>query len=97
MQRAADEDDCKAGRAIFYIRDSRSIPYDLGQPLPLSAKIKQDAHVSPGDVIRAGTVIEIIQCEIDERGKILIGFRYAGREGICTLDEVEMRDKANEF
>jgi hypothetical protein len=39
-----------------------------------------------------GTLVEIVQCEIDDRDKVLVGFRYADGEGICTLDEVELAD-----
>jgi hypothetical protein len=93
MKQPATEEDCKAGRAIFYIQDNRSKVYDLGRPLPLRARIRQDTETSTADkqkIIPAGTPVEIIQCEIGDNGEILVGFRYDGREGICMLKEIEI-------
>src|SRR6185437_16087614 len=93
MTTPATEEDCKAGRAIFYIPDNRSTVYDLGRPLPLTARYKQDTDTSTANeqrIITAGTVVEVIQCEIGDNGEILVGFRYSGGEGICMLKEVEI-------
>jgi hypothetical protein len=89
----ATEEDCRAGRAIFYIPDNRSKVYDLGRPLPLSARYRQDTETSTAKeqgIIPAGTVVHIIQCEIGDNGEILVGFRYNGGEGICMLHELEI-------
>ncbi len=96
MNRSATEQDVKAGKAVFYVPDERSLPYDLGAPLPLSDKIKRDFDVSPGGSIAAGTAVQIIQCEIVDQEKILVGFRYAAGEGICVLDEIELAGSATE-
>jgi hypothetical protein len=93
MTKAATEEDCKAGRAIFYIPDNRSKVYDLGRPLPVTARYRQETETSTASeqgIIAAGTVVEIIQCEIGDNGEILVGFRYAGGEGICMLNELDI-------
>jgi hypothetical protein len=93
MKQPATEEDLKAGRAIFYISGNRSAVYELGRPLPIAARIKQDIETSTAqerNVVAAGTPVEIVQCEIDDKGKILVGFRFGAGGGICTLDEVEM-------
>ena len=93
MKQPATEEDCKAGRAIFYIPDNGSKVYDLGQPLPMQARVREDTETSTAnkqEIIPAGTPVEIIQCEIGDNGEILVGFRYDGGEGICTLKEIEI-------
>ena len=91
MKTPATEEDCKAGRAIFFVPDNRSTIYDLGKPLPLQARIKQDTEVGTSqEIILAGTLVEIIQCEIGDNGEIVVGFRYDGGEGICMLNELEI-------
>jgi hypothetical protein len=93
MTMPATEEDCKAGRAIFYIPDNRSKVYDLGWALPLPARYRQDTNTSTAKeqgIIPAGTAVEIIQCEIGDNGEILVGFRYDGGEGICMLSELEI-------
>ena len=93
MKKPATEEDCKAGRAIFYIPDNRSTVYDLGRPLPLTARYRQDTVIGMGEpqkIISAGTPVEIIQCEIGDNGEILVGFLYAGGEGICMLNELDI-------
>jgi hypothetical protein len=95
MNTPATEDDCHAGRAVFFIPDNRSTVYDLGAPLPLIARLKQDTETSSAEqqeVIPAGTQIEIIQCEIGDNGEILVGYRYDGGEGLCMLSEIEMME-----
>jgi hypothetical protein len=93
MNTPATEDDCHAGRAIFFIPDNRSKVYDLGRPLPLQARLRQDTEAGTTDqpeVIPAGTEVEIIQCEIGDNGEILVGYRYDGGDVICMLDELEI-------
>src|SRR6478672_8974792 len=93
MTTPATEEDCKAGRAIFYVPDNRSTVYDLGRPLPLPARYRQDTEIGTGDQLRnipAGTPVEIIQCEIGDNGEIVVGFRYDGGEGLCMLHELEI-------
>ena len=95
VKKPATEEDCKAGRAIFFVPDNRSTVYDLGRPLPLAARVRQNTPTSTADqqeIIPAGTPIEIVQCEIGDNGEIVVGFRYAGGEGICMLNELEMID-----
>jgi hypothetical protein len=93
MKRPATEEDCKAGRAIFYVPDNRSEVYDLGRPLPLTARYRQDTVIGTGEnqgTILAGTLVEIVQCEKGDNGEILVGFRYDRGEGICMLSEIEV-------
>ena len=93
MKTPALEEDCKAGRAIFFVPGNRSTIYDLGRPLPLQARIKQDTEVGTSqeqEIILAGTLVEIIQCEIGDNGEIVVGFCYDGSEGICMLNELEI-------
>lgn len=95
MQKPATEQDCKAGVAIFYVPDNRSRVYDLGRPLPLPARYRQDTEIGTADqqeIIRAGTPVEIIQCEIGDNGEILVGFRHNGGVGICMLHELEIME-----
>jgi hypothetical protein len=94
MNKSATEEDVKAGRAIFYVPDERSLPYDLGRPLPLPGKFKVDTQVSPGDLIPAETIVQIVQCEIVDDEQILVGFYYAAGQGICELSEVTLIDDA---
>jgi hypothetical protein len=87
MNTPATEEDCHAGRAIFYIPDNRSTVYDLGRPLPLSARYRQDTVIGTGqEVISAGTMVAVMQCEIGDNGEILVGFLYAGGEGILLAE-----------
>src|SRR5258708_31239553 len=100
MKKPATEEDCKAGRAIFYVPDNRSKIHDLGRPLPLQARIKQDTEVGTGleqGIIPAGTPVAIIQCEIGDNGEIVVGFRYDGGEGICMLNELEILEAQRTF
>jgi hypothetical protein len=93
MKTRATEEDCKAGRAIFFVPDNRSTVYDLSKPLPLQARYKQNTETSTADqqwIIPAGTLVEIIQCEIGDNGEIVVGFRYDAGEGICMLNELEI-------
>ena len=93
MTTPATEEDCKAGVAIFYILDKRGKVYDLGRPLPLPARYRQDTEIGTGDQLRnipAGTPVEIIQCEIGDNGEILVGFRYERGVGICMLNELDI-------
>ena len=93
MNTPATEDDCNAGRAVFFIPDNRSTVYDLGKPLPVQARLRQDLEIGSAeqqDVIPAGTQVEIIQCEIGDNGEILVGFQYEGGVGICMLNDIEI-------
>jgi hypothetical protein len=93
MKKPATEQDCKAGIAVFYVPDNRSTVYDLGRPLPLPARYRQDTEIGTGDqlkIIPAGTPVEIIQCEIGDNGEIVVGFRYGEGDGICMLSELEI-------
>lgn len=93
MKKPATEEDCKAGVAIFFVPDNRSKVYDLGRPLPLPARYRQDTEIGTGDelkIIPAGTLVEIVQCEIGDNGEILVGFRYNRGVGICMLNELEI-------
>ena len=57
--------------------------------------MRQDTETSTADrqeIIPAGTPVEIVQCEIRDNGEILVGFRYAGGEGICMLSEIEINN-----
>ncbi len=101
-RKPATEEDAKAGRAIFYIPDNRSVVYEFGRPLPIAARTKQDIELGgvskqripaskhKREILPAGTLVQIVQCEIGDTGDILVGFRYAGGEGICLFDELEI-------
>ena len=93
MKNPATEEDCKAGRAIFYVPDNRSKIYDLGRPLPLQARIRQDTDLGEGDdqeILPAGTLVEVVQCEIGDNGEILVGFLHDGKPSLCMLKELEI-------
>ena len=93
MKKPATEQDCKAGVAIFYVPDNRSKVHDLGRPLPLPARYRQDTEIGTADqmkIIAAGTPVEIIQCEIGDNGEIIAGIRYYDGVGICMLNELEI-------
>ncbi len=87
---AATEDDIRSGKAIFYVQDGRSTPYDLGRQLPAAASAKIDMQIGDGKIIPAGTAITIVQAELADTGNVLIGFRYDGGEGLCSLEEIEL-------
>jgi ribosomal protein L2 len=76
MKKPATEEDCKAGRAVFYVPNNRSTVYDLGRPLPLPARYRQDTEIGTAaqlEIIPAGAPVEIIQCEIGDNGEIVVG------------------------
>jgi hypothetical protein len=90
--KSATESDVREGRAIFYVKDDRSVPHDLGRPMPLAAIVKKTMEVSGGKSIPPGTSIMVVQAEKPDDGSVLIGFRYNGGQGICTIDEIELSD-----
>jgi hypothetical protein len=80
--RAANEQDVKDGRAVFYI-DGPSEPVDL--ELPHCALLREET----GQMLP----IVAIQAETCVPGQVLIGYRpLDGGNGICTLDEVDLLD-----
>jgi hypothetical protein len=85
----ATKNDVESGRAVFYIPDDRSDPYDLGYSLPVRARVNRDIGLEEGEKpVLAGTIVEIIQCEIVDSKEILVGFRHDSEEGVCMLEEV---------
>ena len=92
QQSPATEDDFKMGNAVFYIPDGRSRVYDLGQPLPLKARLRKDTEADQG-TMPAGAAVEIIQCEIvNDEKDVIVGFRHEGGFGVCMLEEIELID-----
>lgn len=87
--RAATKADQDAEEVIFYVPDGRSVPYQFGRDLPLSARLigSEDATGFP-----VGTEIEILQAEIGDTGDVLIGFIAGEEEGMCQLNEIELID-----
>lgn len=88
--RAATEEDVHPGGAIFFIPDNRSVPYSFGNDLPISVKIMKpddgDGFPPPG------TLVQILQAELTDDGRIILGFEHDGGDCVCTLDDVEMLD-----
>lgn len=91
--RAATGADSEAGDVVFYIPDSRSIPYRFDHELPLIAKI-----INPdGGVAPLGSLVTIVQAEQGDNGEVLLGFMFGdGEEGVCMLGEVEVIGPATE-
>jgi hypothetical protein len=87
--RVATKADQDAEEVIFYIEDGRSVPYQFGRDLPLSARL-----ISPEEAtgFPVGTVIEVLQAETGDTGDVLIGFIAGEEEGICQLNEIELID-----
>jgi len=87
--RAATKEDAQAGRVVFHIPDSRSIPYQFDNELPLLAKVTtpdEDNGFPP-----PGALVAIVQAELGDNGQILFGVMYGhGEEGICQPGEVEV-------
>lgn len=77
--RVADEDDVKAGRAVFYI-DGKSEPYNM--PLPSLARWI-------GSEMPAELVV-IIQAEVTDQGVVLGVRPLSGGNAVVTLAEVEV-------
>lgn len=86
--RAATAADAEDNKIVFYIPDSRSIPYSFGQDLPLRARLvdpERSGIAAPGDEI------VVVQAERGDTGDVLIGFLYGDeQEGVCQLDEIEI-------
>ena len=87
--RAATKADQDAEEVTFYIPDGRSVPYQFGRDLPLSARLISSEEATGFPI---GTVIEILQAEIGDTGDVLIGFMAGEEEGICQLNEIELID-----
>jgi len=84
--RLADEDDVKAGRAVFYFDrpDVTVRPIDLD--LPRCGLLRDDR----GNI----TPVVAVQAESHPPGKVLVGYRLlTGGNGICTIDELELLDR----
>jgi hypothetical protein len=91
LNRRATKEDIDAGLAVFCVPGERSRPYDLGAPLPVSARIKHDIGKEEGEKpVSAGTIVEVVQCEIVDEKEILVGFRQDSDEGVCALEEIEI-------
>jgi len=89
FNKPATKEDVEAGLAIFCVPDDRSKIYDLGVPLPARARTRRD--IGPEEKpIRAGSIVEVIQCEIVDDAEILVGFRQDSEEGVCALEEIEI-------
>ena len=87
--RAATKADQDAEEVIFYVPDGRSVPYQFGRDLPLSARLISSEEATGFPV---GTEIEILQAEIGDTGDVLVGFIAGEEEGICQLNEIELID-----
>jgi hypothetical protein len=86
--RLANEEDVKAGRAVYYVDRS---DFDVKPPdldLPRCGLVRDDSGaVDP---------VIVVQAESHEPGKAFVGFRpLAGGNGICTLDELELQAVAH--
>jgi uncharacterized ferredoxin-like protein len=90
----ATESDVDAGSAAFWIPDQRSNVYDLGVALPAAAVAAKNIRIDENEEIPAGTPITIIQAEIVDETDVVVGFRYDGGVGVCSLDEVVIRAPA---
>lgn len=84
--RAANEQDVKEGRAVFYV-DGPCEP--VGVTLPHCAVL----HPENGQKLP----VIAIQAESHIAGQVLIGYRpLSGGNGICTLDEIDLLDAPDE-
>jgi hypothetical protein len=87
----ADKIDFESGRAIFYIPDRRSRPYDLGWSLPLKAVLLKELEFGAQRTLPKGTQVDIVQAEIVDGKDVILGFLRDGEPGICALEEVEVK------
>jgi hypothetical protein len=85
--RVATEADSEAGSVVFYIPDSRSVPYRFDDELPLMARF-----INPeSGVVPPGSLVTIVQAEQGDNGEVVLGFMFGdGEEGVCMLEEVEV-------
>ena len=90
FSKPATQEDVDAGRAIFCVPDERSKIYDLGVSLPVRAKTRKDIGNEEENPIPAGSVVEVVQCEIVDGTDVLVGFRQDSEEGVCSLEEIEI-------
>src|ERR1022692_721031 len=78
--RAANEQDVREGRAVFYV-EGPSEP--VGLTLPHCGLLREENGQK--------LLVIIIQAESHQAGEVLIGYRpLRGGNGICTLHEVDL-------
>jgi hypothetical protein len=82
----ADEDDVKAGRAVFYFDRPDVTVRPIDSDLPRCGLLRDDR----GNI----TPVVAVQAESHPPGKVLVGYRpLTGGNGICTIDELELLDR----
>jgi hypothetical protein len=90
--RVATEYDFHYGGAVFFIRDTQSVPYSFGRPLPVTVRFV-DAGADEGRP-PVGTEVDVLQAELTDEGTVVLGYEHEGKDGICLLSEVEVVDSA---
>lgn len=88
--RVATERDVEERIAAFWIPENRSCSYDFGVTLPTSGCLRVDLNLGRGEVLAAGTLVEVIQAEIVDQRDVLIGFVLGAMQGVCALEEIEI-------
>ncbi len=86
--RAANQADDE-GVAVFCVADDRSRAYDTGTPLPARAVVAEDIDLE-GECLRAGSVVSIVQAEIVDERDVIVGFKYKGFTGVCSLAQLKL-------
>ena len=94
-KKPATEADVEQGLAAFWIPDQRSNVYDIGVLLPAPAIVAKDIEVGENERIPAGTPVTVIQAEIVDEADIIIGFKYDGGIGVCSLQEITITSPRN--
>ena len=89
--RVATEEDFHQGIAVFYIRDTSSVPYSFGRPLPVTVRFLDSGEEDEGRP-PAGTEVEVLQAELTDEGTVVLGYKHDGKDGICLLSEVEVSE-----
>lgn len=79
--KAADEEDVKAGRAVFYVDGASE-----HQEIPLPSLAHWMSSEPPGELV------VIIQAEITDQGVVLGVRPLSGGNAVVTFEEVELLD-----
>jgi hypothetical protein len=84
--RAATKADFDSGVAIYYVPNSRSVPYSLGHDLPIRAEI---VKLGIGNW-PIGHQVSIVQAEITDGQHVTLGIIDGDEQAVCSLADVKL-------
>lgn len=92
-KKRASEQDIKNGKAVFHIREGRSVPFDVGRRLPAKARFREETLCREGEEpVAKGTEVMVVQAELFDGDFVVIGYKIGEAEGLCSLPEIEFID-----